>query len=69
MKHLLKAQEHFFNTMATKELANEVLEKVKTAEVEQGKIIVFYSSEGMCIFDVLVDNENLRHVEFISTAS
>jgi hypothetical protein len=65
----LIAHEHFFSTMATRTLALEVLEKVKTAPVEHGKIIVYYSSEGMCIFDVLKDTESERIVEFISTAA
>ncbi|MEK6829744.1 MAG: hypothetical protein AABY15_06510 [Nanoarchaeota archaeon] len=69
MTFKLKAYDHFFNTMATKKLALEVLEKVKTAPVEHGKIIVYYSDEGMCIFDVLEDTDKVRHVEFISTAS
>jgi hypothetical protein len=69
MDFKLRAHKHFFNTMATNELAMEVLDKVKAAEVEQGKIIVNYSDEGMCIFDVIKNDERERIVEFISTAS
>jgi hypothetical protein len=54
--------------MATPKMAHEVLDKVKTAPVEHGKIIVNYSEEGMCIFDVIKDTETERVVEFISTA-
>jgi len=47
MELKLKAHEHFFNTMSTKKLAFEVLEKVKKAPIEHGKIIVYYSTEGL----------------------
>ena len=49
-KFKLRAYNHFFNTMETKELANQVLEKARIAPVENGKVIVYYSDEGMCIF-------------------
>lgn len=67
--YTLRGGDNFFSTMATRELALEVLDKVKTAPVEHGKIIVNYSSEGMCIFDVISDDDSERVVEFISTAS
>jgi len=69
IKYTLRGSIHFFETMATTELALEVLDKVKYAPVEHGKIIVNYSTEGMCIFDVLRDEQGERIVEFISTAS
>jgi hypothetical protein len=69
MIFMLRGHKHFWDTIATKALGLEVLEKVKTAPVEHGKIIVNYSLEGMCIFDVLEDTEELRRVEFTGTAA
>lgn len=65
----VRGHKHFFNTMETIKLGREVLKKVRSAEVENGHIIVYYSDEGMCIFEVLEDTEHKRLVEFISTAS
>ena len=64
----LHGADHFYNTMATPELADEVLTKVQNAETEHGYIIVTYSDEGYCIFEVLGEDENEIDVEFTGTA-
>ena len=69
MIYKLRGHKHFWDTIATKALGLEVLEKAKIAQVEHGKVIVYYSDEGMCIFDVIEDSEKVRHIEFTGTAA
>ena len=65
-KYKLRNSEHFYSTLEPK-LQQLVLDKLKTAPPIHGKFIVDYDSEGFCIFEILVDTDELRHVEFLST--
>jgi len=69
MTYSLRQHQFFFNTIATKELANSILEKIKNTPIENNYIIVNYSDEAMCIFKVIEKTNNKIILEFISTAS
>jgi hypothetical protein len=60
---------YFINTMATLKLANEVLKKIPNTPIEHNMIIVNYSDEGMCLFDVLKDTTTEILIEFTGTAA
>ena len=64
----LRSAQHFYSTIHP-DHQEQVLMALKTTPIENGLIIVNYSVEGSCIFEVIVDTPELLHVEFISTAS
>ena len=67
-KYVLRNSKHFYSTVSV-EHQKIVLPKLKTTPVEEDHIVVYYSDEGMCIFEVLEDTPELLHLNFVSTAS
>jgi len=65
----IKGFQHLENTMGSIELIQTVVNKIHTTPIEQNHVIVYYSDEGMCIFEVIENTPKKLIVEFISTAS
>lgn len=70
MKKLkVKSLKHLMDTMATTELTRSVIKKIRTTPIKHNHIIVNYSDEGICIFEVIENTPKKLLIEFISTAS
>ena len=72
MKTIILNYKYFVETIDSHKRVERVLTKLQEAEPEEQKkdmIIVNYSDEGMCFFDIKSIVDGVRMVEFTSTGA
>jgi hypothetical protein len=72
MDIIISNYRYFVDIMNSNERVRNVVKKLRTTQVEPqapNMLIVYYSDEGMCFFNVDKVENKIRYVTFISTGA